>query len=400
VAKRASGGLMSIGGAWNAAQDGGNPAKDETLIKTAIRHCREICGVDLSACKVWLKMLEIRYRRTPSGRIDRTVFFVPDIWNHLAAGEVKVYKQVQQQETEVSEEVEVEVAVEGEEPKKVKKTVTSKKLVDTVLVRSMDLSLNGILEYDQQDKHEETVELSLFAEAFEELLSSKAAKRVVDVLQKKKVDYDIKMEELKRKRDIENEERETKRKKLDEERKAEQDRRKKQEQEEKHMTEEQVQERRQKELEERKTKQEEERKKREKEDKERSEATAKKASEEAEKKTRTVTTTHSHVNQETMEPFLFFDKPVGTPPTPSGQLRRERVEAILYSLGNMSRREIDALLQGVNLPKDRPYASLYYKVLATTTSTTTEEVPIEEPKAEEPAEADAETTENGEAMHE
>ena len=52
---------------------------------------------------------------------------------------------------------------EKKEPKKVtkkiKKKVTTKKVVDNITVRSMDLSLNGILEYDMQDKHEETAEV-------------------------------------------------------------------------------------------------------------------------------------------------------------------------------------------------------------------------------------------------
>ena len=48
-----------------------------------------------------------------SGVVDRTVIFVPDIWNHFGGDEqVKVYKQVHRQEVEVEEEVEVEIEVE------------------------------------------------------------------------------------------------------------------------------------------------------------------------------------------------------------------------------------------------------------------------------------------------
>lgn len=56
-------------------------------------------------------------------------------------------------------------SISGAEPekktvtKKIKKKVTTKKVVDNITIRSMDLSLNGILEYDMQDKHEETVEV-------------------------------------------------------------------------------------------------------------------------------------------------------------------------------------------------------------------------------------------------
>ncbi len=53
--------------------------------------------------------------RRPSGAEDRTVVFLPDIWNHLATkGPVNVYKQVNREEVEVEEEVEVDIEVEEE----------------------------------------------------------------------------------------------------------------------------------------------------------------------------------------------------------------------------------------------------------------------------------------------
>eukprot|EP00993_Chasmostoma_nieuportense_P005384 NODE_600_length_2033_cov_64.648478_g558_i0.p1 GENE.NODE_600_length_2033_cov_64.648478_g558_i0~~NODE_600_length_2033_cov_64.648478_g558_i0.p1 ORF type:complete len:486 (-),score=90.22 NODE_600_length_2033_cov_64.648478_g558_i0:510-1967(-) len=268
VGKSGTSGLMSIGGPW-AAQDGADPTKDSTLIKTAIRHCKAICGVDLSPCTQWIKFVEIHYNR-PSGAHDRTVIFLPNVWNHLSR-EIKIYKQVERKELEVEEEVEVEVELEEKDQTEEKKTtkitkkVKTTKVVDTVLVRSMDLSMNGILEYDQQDQHPETAELSLFAEAFDEMLCSKYAKDICALLKEKKVKADIVAEEAKRKREAEDEakaariekereERAAKRQKLEEERKLELERRKQQEEEERNMTEEQVEIRRKKENEEKKSK--------------------------------------------------------------------------------------------------------------------------------------------------
>eukprot|EP00667_Euglena_gracilis_P004956 EG_transcript_4987 len=432
VAKKANGGLMSIGGTWNAKKDGADPKKDQTLIKTAIRHCKEICGIDLTPCKKWYKFIEVKYKRA-SGVEDRTVVFLPDIWNHLGKkDQVNVYKQINRQEVEVEEEVEVDIEVEeegeakeGAEPekktvtKKIKKKVTTKKVVDNITIRSMDLSLNGILEYDMQDKHEETVELSLFAEAFDEFLSSRYAKEALTILQARKEKTDAQAADLKRKREeeateraarlaVEKEERDAKRQKLEEERKKEAELRAKLEEEEKNMTEEQIKERRAKEAEEKKKKDEELKKKREEEEqkkKEEEEAKKKaleeekkkKLEEEKAKKTRTQVITTTHVDEAILAPFAFFDKPVGPQGQPVGHLKREQVEAILHSMGNLCQREVEGLLRGCGLPKEKAHMSLYYKTLATTTTTETKEVPIEEP---EPEPAEGEKAEAPSAMEE
>jgi len=439
VAKKANGGLMSIGGPHSPAKDGGDPTTDSAMIKTAIRHCKEICGIDLTPCKTWYKFCEIVYKR-PSGAQDRTVVFVPDIWNHFAAGDpVKVYKQVNRQEVEVEEEVEVEIEVDDEEmkegeekegeekeskkvTKKIKKKVNTKKVVDNITVRSMDLSLNGILEYDMQDKHEETAELSLFAEAFDEMLSSKYAVQVLSILQAKKEKTDTQNAELKRKRDAENaeraqklaaerDEREAKRKKMEEQKKEEAELKAQREEEEKNMTEEQIKERRAKEAEEKKLKDEEEKKAKEElmkktreeleaKKKAEEEEKAKKEEEEKAKKTKTKVVTTTNVDDSILEPFSYFDKPTGHGGQQLGNLKRETVEGILHAMGTLCQREVDALLRGAGLPKEKSHISLYYKTLATTTTTTTIEVPIEEPKKEEPK--SEETPEEGkdEAMQE
>lgn len=45
---------MAIGGPWSPSLDGENPNKDPTvLIKTAIRTCKALTGIDLSSCTQW-----------------------------------------------------------------------------------------------------------------------------------------------------------------------------------------------------------------------------------------------------------------------------------------------------------------------------------------------------------
>lgn len=45
---------MAIGGPWSPSLDGEHPEKDPSvLIKTAIRTCRALTGIDLSSCTQW-----------------------------------------------------------------------------------------------------------------------------------------------------------------------------------------------------------------------------------------------------------------------------------------------------------------------------------------------------------
>lgn len=45
---------MAIGGPWSPSLDGPDPDKDPSvLIRTAIRSCKALTGIDLSACTQW-----------------------------------------------------------------------------------------------------------------------------------------------------------------------------------------------------------------------------------------------------------------------------------------------------------------------------------------------------------
>ncbi|GBN35288.1 Cell division cycle and apoptosis regulator protein 1, partial [Araneus ventricosus] len=82
---------VAIGGPWSPSLDGPNPEKDPaTLVKTAIRTCKALTGIDLSKCSQWYRFAEIYYRRGESSshkgrgmRVETVVLFVPDVWSCL-----------------------------------------------------------------------------------------------------------------------------------------------------------------------------------------------------------------------------------------------------------------------------------------------------------------------------
>jgi len=75
---------MAIGGPWSPSLDGSHPQSDpQVLIRTAIRTCKALTGIDLSSCTQWYRVAEIRYHRVSSlkNRIESVLLFVPDIWS-------------------------------------------------------------------------------------------------------------------------------------------------------------------------------------------------------------------------------------------------------------------------------------------------------------------------------
>uniref|UniRef100_A0A8B9LDK9 Cell division cycle and apoptosis regulator protein 1 n=1 Tax=Astyanax mexicanus TaxID=7994 RepID=A0A8B9LDK9_ASTMX len=83
---------MAIGGHWSPSLDGADPENDASvLIKTAIRCCKALTGIDLSLCTQWYRFAEIRYHRpeeTHKGRtvpahVETVVLFLPDVWHCL-----------------------------------------------------------------------------------------------------------------------------------------------------------------------------------------------------------------------------------------------------------------------------------------------------------------------------
>ncbi|KAI3516880.1 hypothetical protein L1887_16006 [Cichorium endivia] len=75
--------LKAIGGLWDTI-DGIDPSIDKsTLIQTALRHAKNLTGLDLNNCQHWNPFLEIHYDRVRKDGIfshkEVTVLFVPDL---------------------------------------------------------------------------------------------------------------------------------------------------------------------------------------------------------------------------------------------------------------------------------------------------------------------------------
>lgn len=86
VGQKGKGGeSFAIGGPWSPSLDGENPQSDpKVLVKTAIRNCKALTGIDLSSCAQWYRMVEFYYWREGSGgksRLECVVLFLPDVWS-------------------------------------------------------------------------------------------------------------------------------------------------------------------------------------------------------------------------------------------------------------------------------------------------------------------------------
>eukprot|EP00992_Anisonema_acinus_P015713 TRINITY_DN9858_c0_g1_i2.p1 TRINITY_DN9858_c0_g1~~TRINITY_DN9858_c0_g1_i2.p1 ORF type:complete len:553 (+),score=167.68 TRINITY_DN9858_c0_g1_i2:54-1712(+) len=332
LAKKEAGGVvLPIGGEWSKDKDGATPS-DANLQKAAIRHAKEMLGLDLSKCTKWIKFVEFTYKRNETER-SRTVVFVPNVWEHYADG-LEPSTLVREESKEVTEEVEEEVEDEEDSTKKktIKKKVTVNKTVNVTELRPYEMSLHSLREYDCRPNVEESMEMCLFADSFDEMLQRDFGLQIIDILKKKKQEAaDAKETEKKRKRE-EEEAIEAKKHKTEGE----------QMEEEKRLAELKKQ--------------------------------------EAEKPK---TKTQLSINHEMLVPFQYFDK---QPPSGSvlGHLKRETLEGMLHQQGEYTKFQVDDLLSAVNLSKtaySRTSPLLYYIKLATTST----EVPVEEEKVEEKA---------------
>ncbi|XP_073978959.1 cell division cycle and apoptosis regulator protein 1-like isoform X5 [Rhodnius prolixus] len=82
--------FLAIGGPWSPSLDGPDPSSDPgVLVKTAVRTCKALTGIDLSACTQWFRFLEVHYHRSETthhgrpvpARVETVVMFVPDVWS-------------------------------------------------------------------------------------------------------------------------------------------------------------------------------------------------------------------------------------------------------------------------------------------------------------------------------
>ncbi|XP_046802057.1 cell division cycle and apoptosis regulator protein 1-like [Lucilia cuprina] len=88
VGVKSRAGPMAIGGPWSPSLDGENPDTDPSvLIRTAIRTCKALTGIDLSNCTQWYRFVELYYHRTEyknmekdgPPRVETVVIYLPDV---------------------------------------------------------------------------------------------------------------------------------------------------------------------------------------------------------------------------------------------------------------------------------------------------------------------------------
>ncbi|XP_055716251.1 cell division cycle and apoptosis regulator protein 1-like isoform X2 [Phlebotomus papatasi] len=111
---------MAIGGPWSPSMDGENPQSDvSVLIRTAIRSCKSLTGIDLSNCTQWYRFVELYYRRgevvqkgrVVPPRIETVVIFLPDVrsciptrleWDELQGKYRRALDRILQQDDDAS----------------------------------------------------------------------------------------------------------------------------------------------------------------------------------------------------------------------------------------------------------------------------------------------------------
>ncbi|KAM6104987.1 cell division cycle and apoptosis regulator protein 1 isoform 4-T4 [Pterocles gutturalis] len=255
---------MAIGGHWSPSLDGPDPEKDPSvLIKTAIRCCKALTGIDLSVCTQWYRFAEIRYHRpeeTHKGRtvpahVETVVLFFPDVWHCLPTRSEwetlsRGYKQqlvekLQGERKEADGEQDEEEKDDGEakeistpthwsklDPKTMKEEERKRQeeierqrrerryvLPDepAIIVHpnwaaksgKFDcsiMSLSVLLDYRLEDNKEHSFEVSLFAELFNEMLQRDFGVRIYKALislpeREDKKDKKSKKEERKEKKE-------------------------------------------------------------------------------------------------------------------------------------------------------------------------------------------------------
>ncbi|XP_023220932.1 cell division cycle and apoptosis regulator protein 1-like isoform X3 [Centruroides sculpturatus] len=148
---------VAIGGPWSPSLDGPNPEEDPcVLIRTAIRTCKALTGVDLSGCSQWYRFVEIYYHRGESAhkgrvvpaRVETVVIFLPDVWSCLPTrlewdGLTNSYKKQLQknlhEEMEDGNEIQEEETNHEEEDEEGKKEPTHHSELDPKTMKVNDL---------------------------------------------------------------------------------------------------------------------------------------------------------------------------------------------------------------------------------------------------------------------
>ena len=81
----------------------------EPLIATCVRHAKELLGVDLSACKEWLPVIEVHYQRPPTSMspdamesTEVCLFTVPRLEQDTVASQEAFHQKIEHKETKAT----------------------------------------------------------------------------------------------------------------------------------------------------------------------------------------------------------------------------------------------------------------------------------------------------------
>ncbi|GAB0092404.1 cell division cycle and apoptosis regulator protein 1 [Sergentomyia squamirostris] len=177
---------MAIGGPWSPSLDGENPQSDvSVLIRTAIRSCKGLTGIDLSNCTQWYRFVELYYRRgevSQKGRvipprIETVVIFLPDVrsciptrleWDALHVKYRRTLDRILRQEDDDEEE---ETVVAPPPPIIVDKSLPAECVDEQVVVSQVESSADAEQPAEKVPPSElsaETVEQPVSAESVAE----------------------------------------------------------------------------------------------------------------------------------------------------------------------------------------------------------------------------------------
>jgi len=219
-------GIFALGGVVSPEIDGTISVDDQdvedspVMRRAAIRHVKDQTGVDLSECKEWIPFVKLKYLRPRvKGKefeeIVTLVFMVLDAdqavpgglrapiddpkWQHAwkTRHDERHYsepgileKSSAQEEYEDGElnmdEINREelIAEAAQIPCPSPRLLFMGAHTENIKFKTMSLSLDGLLDYNETDTENETFELSIFAEAFHEMLSRDAGDVILKVLMK------------------------------------------------------------------------------------------------------------------------------------------------------------------------------------------------------------------------
>ena len=216
-------GIFALGGMVSQVHDGVVGSQDvedsPVMRRAAMRHVKDQTGIDLSDCKEWIPFVKLNYLRPCVNvkgfeEIVTVLFVVLDAdqavpgglrapiddpkWQHAweTRHDERQYSEVEDLGKPSTQEEEYEDGeLNMDEIKREELAAEAAKIpcptprllfmgahTENVKLKTMPLSLDGLLDYNETDTGNETFELSIFAEAFHEMLSRDAGDIVLKVL--------------------------------------------------------------------------------------------------------------------------------------------------------------------------------------------------------------------------